>query len=478
MKPYVILLFFVLTFVGYWACHYSVEHTKDETYFSDNIFFQNIATQDSIFTFLAEEGFEHEFATGTKVQIPKGALLSKAGEIVNGPVILSFSAFRDAVDLLSIGVLMDSEFGLNKTAGAFRIEVEQAGKQLILDPSKSIAVKLACYEKEDNYGLYFLNHGENQWEYLYTIKPTINAPHVQLERAKKRLIPRIKFPLDEEYFSLNYKGILDIFYNNNLTNVNHRQTLKKMGEYGLRWPNVMADTLVDFEGSEIKASSLVWHNISRKHFPDWTKNKKGRIEKIKDTRYRLSVINESDSKKFSTQIEAVLPLKKLFSYGPGYWKYDYYSKLKLVSATQNELLTLPTAYRSFRINHFGIYNWQKTIDEMESVKINAQVIDHNKSAGKEIFTGFYYLTGDFKGLIYYPFSEWNDVRLLFDQDARIFAFSHTGILWIFPIKEMEAIDINQLKKMKNPSFKFKMDVSKEKPNSIEELRSVLYHNNF
>lgn len=465
-----ILLFIVL---GFWACQFTFDQGAGTSLIQEAAFLKKVKSQDSIFIFLAEEGFEYQFTSGTSVSIPKSALTDHKGEIVNGPVILTFNTYRDAVDLFAAGVLMNSNQGMSKTAGAFKIEVEQSGKKLFFDPTKTIAVKLACYEKDNDYGLYFYNKKEATWEYLLTAPSTMNDPKMALERTGRKLEPRIKFPLNENYFALNYKGVLDVTYDNNLTNVNHQQTQKKMSQYGLRWFNVEVDEQVKFNGKTQPAEAYLWQNISRKSFPDWTKNQQGRLEKINDLRYNLLVINELGTQTFHTQLAPMMPLSELFSFGPGYWKSDYFNKLKLVSATENELEFMPEAFRSFRINRFGLFNWQKSIEEADSVSIKAQVKPADYNFSKYKISGFYYLTGDAKALIYYPVDEWNNFNFYNDPEARIFAILKEDELWMFPSESMKTIDFQQFQNMNDPAFIFKLEPIHRNSMTVEDLRKLL-----
>ena len=473
MRLYSILGILVLTIIGVLVCQLSINVDKRQYNDKDHLPFSHLVSEDSIFTFLAEEGFEYEFESGTKIKIPKGVLMEYTGELINGHVVLSFKTYRDAIDLLADGIYTEANSIMTKTAGAFKIEIERAGQKVFLDPTKSIEVKLACYEKEDNYDLNYYNKALKSWEPLYTVKPVINENYTQLERKVKDIKPKIKFPLDKNYFAFSYKEILEEIYDHDLTNVNHGQTQKKMKQYGLRWSNVNVKTFIDHQKQRQYAASLVWQNISRKPFPEWTKNKEGKLEQVSRNRYRLIVEDSIEKKKFSTQIKAIMPLKDLFSYGPGYWKSDYSQRIKKVSAAQKILYNMPSAFRSVRINGFGVYNWQKIVEEIESVNITAQLKVKAPQFSPDKNLGFYYMTGDAKGIAYYPPSKWNDFKFLEDPNASIFSILPNNKLLIFPPDRMRSIEFDQLQKMNSPSFIFKLEPVDKRPKSSQELRNIL-----
>ena len=476
MKLYSILGILILTILGFWACQYSLEQEAKSDIDPLNPVLTGLSSEDSVFAFLAEEGFDYEFQSGTQVSIPKDAMVDHSGTVINGLVELSFKEYRDALDLLVAGIMMNPESGMTKTAGAIKLEVAKNGKRLFLDPTKSIAIKLACYEKGDDYNLYYQPEKNSPWEYLLSVKPSINEDHVHLERRITRMKPHIKFPLDEDQFALNYKGILDVVYNNNLTNVNHTLTQKKMEKYGLRWLNINVDSFIEYNGNKVLASSMVWQNVSRKPVPKWTKDRVGRIEKIKNNRYRLVVEDETRTNTFSTQLKALISLEELFSYGPGYWKSNYFTTLKNISATHNVLQNMPSTFRSFRINRFGIFNWQRTIEEEESVQIMVHLKKDEVHSSKAPFTDFYYLSGDSKGILHYPESKWGDFVFFEDANAKIFSILPNNEFWLFPADRLRSIEMNQLKKMKSPSFIFKMEITDHMPDSIEDLRDILETN--
>lgn len=462
-----------LTILGFWACQYTMGEQDEGNSFALNILEEQLPVLDSTYTFMAEDGFQQTFASGTKVTIPGGNLTYKNGHLVNGPVQLSFWEYRDAIDLLAAGISVGTKKGMAKTAGAFRLEIYQAGTPLLFDPTKSIDIRQACYEKEDDYSLFRLEETTNTLDSLFSVRPEINEAHVQLERKLRRTKPQIKFPLDKDHFAFSYKGILDVIYNNNLTNVSHPQTQKKMKQYGLRWSDIQVESFIDYHGRKELASSMIWKNISRKQLPVWTKQAEGTITKINKNRYRLLVQDTTGTKKFSTQLEAVMPLKELFDFGPGYWKNAYKTKVKNNVEGEAQLRMMPSAFRTFRINRLGTYNWQKRSDELESITINAQFKTSESQKAALAAAGIYYLSSDAKGFVHYPLEAWSQLQLFADPGARIFSILADQEIILFPIDELAKIDFSPFKKMDNPSILFKLESTPSKVHSTQELRNIL-----
>lgn len=474
MRLAAVLGVLILTILGFWACQYSLEvpvKTKNNIIHTA---LNTIQPKDSSLTFIAEQGFNYQFPTGTNISIPSGALMNKKGELVNGEVSLLFQEYKDAIDLLLSGIPMNLDYGMAKTAGAFKIEVSQFGEKLILDPTKNIKVRFACYEKEEDYSLYLLNEQEHRLDSLFGVPPEMNEEHTQLERSIKRLKPWIKFPLGEDNFAFSYKGILDVIYNKNLTNVNHKLTKKRMQQYGLRWSSLNVETFIDYNGKRELAALMVWQNISKKPLPDWVASGKGSLMKIGKERYRLIVQDSIGARKFSTQVEPVISLRELFAFGPGFWKNDYLKKIEKVAQEESRLAKMPSAFRSFNINHFGIYNWLRQSDEIPSVNLQSLYKLDDLMIGKDDLPGIFYLSADGKGIIHYSNSEFNKMKLYDDPNDRIFTVSEDGAILLFPLDQMSAIEFNQFKKMKEPSFIFKLKKQNKIPSNSEELRAVLH----
>lgn len=471
MRLSLVLLALVFTVIGFVTCRLA-ETLPDSTSYTYQLpIGEELKEEDQVYNFLAETGFDYEFNSGTSIHIPADALIDQSGKRVQGNVELYFQEYRDALDLFSIGVQLNLDGELSKTAGAFQLKIKQGDQALLFDPSQVISINQATYDKEEDYSLYYLDSEKQIIDSLLTIVPTINEAHVQLERQIKRMKPQIKFPLDEDYFSLSYKGILDVMYNEDFINVNHQLTQKKMANYGLRWSNINVEAFIDYNGKKEFAAMMLWRNVSRKPIPDWTKGGKGTLEQINKNRYRLRVTSADSTRHFSTQIAAVMPLSELFDLGPGYWKKDYELKINQIASLSDALNYMPSAYRQFSINKFGLYSWQKRASEESSVTINATF----RHLDEEVeIVGCYYLSGDAKGLKYYPKSHWPYFEFYTDPDAQIFAVSPDKQIYYYPSQNLMEIEFEHLQKMNNPAFIFEMESAAIQPKSVHTFRQLFH----
>jgi hypothetical protein len=430
----------------------------------------SIEPADSIFYFLAEDGFEYEFSNGTSISIPGRAFIRPDGSLVNGEVTVQLTFYKDALDLFLDAYLMDNKGEVQETAGGFHIQALQNGQALVLDPSRQIKVRLACYSKERGFALYQYNNQLDTWDSLQSVKQEINEARIIIERRHRRNLPQIRFPLNEQYFALSYQSVLDILYSGNYTNINHQRTQNRMEAYGLRWTKLKVKDQIVFEDQLIAAEAMIWKNISRKPFPEWTKNKKGSLEPVGVQRYRLLI--KDKGKSFSTQVEAIMPMEDLFSLGPGYWKKDYEAKLASVDRVDQLIQMMPQSYRSFGIYELGTYIWQKpkTIDSDLLVQIQFKA-PLSKLLSVE---GFYWLSEDQSSLVHFSAEAWDSIPLAADNQGRLFSVAAGRRIINIPKQQIQTLDYEQLRKMQTPAILLKGEELNKLPYNKKQFLEMLY----
>ena len=134
---------------------------------------------------------------------------------------------------------------------------------------------------------------------------------------------------------------------------------------------------------------------------------------------------------------------------------------------------MPSTFRNFSINKFGIYSWQKVSDEEESVIINATFKFPDSVNLETNQIACYYLSGDNKGLVYYPKSRWSEFEFIADPKARIFSITPDRQIFYFPVQTLAKIEFEHLQKMNRPAFIFEMESAERRPESVTELRQLL-----
>lgn len=467
------LVLLVALMLGAIACHDTPETTELVPALV-NPPFPEFDPEFTKFTFTAEKGEFFKMPSGTEINIPPNAIVDKNGKSVNGEVEFNYREMHDATSIYFTGIPMTYGNGHFETAGSFEMRVKKENNLLYLDSTKQVAVKFASFQDGDDYNFYYLDEKAGGWDSLGTAKPEVNEERVKLKKKISRMKPDLKFPLDREYFAVNYKAILDVYYNDNLTNVNHGQAQKKMKAYGLGWNDVKLYQNIDYKGQKELAALMVWKNSSKKAFPKWTEGLSGEIEQVKNYRYNLKVVSPKDTTKvFTTQIEAVMPLKALFAYGPGYWKNDYNATMAKVDQAYEQLNQMAEVYRSFAAHDFGIFNWDKLMKEQDKLILSA---DFQYGSEPEIALNdleIVYVTGDNKGLIKYPKSRWHEMALISDPGARMFTILPGNRIALFPADKFDEIEFDELQQMEKPAYLFEMEIEENPMESINDLRLVL-----
>lgn len=424
--------------------------------------------------FMAEKGEHFKMPSGTEIIIPPNAIVDENGNPISGEVQFNYREMHDATSIYFTGIPMTYGNGHFETAGSFEMRVKKGDAFLHLDSTKQVAVKFASFQTGDDYNFYFLNEKAEAWDSLGTSVPEVNEEKVKLKKKISKMNPKLKFPLDQQYFAVNYKAILDVYYNDNLTNVNHNQAQKKMKAYGLGWNDINLYQTIDFKGQKELAALMVWKNISQKGFPKWTSDMVGELELIKNNSYNLKVTSYKDSTKvFTTQVEAVMPLKALFAFGPGYWKSDYDAAMAKVEEAYQQMNQMADVYRTFSADQFGIYNWDKLMKEEDKLILSADFQYDDEPENSIADIEIIYVTGDNKGLIKFPKSVWHELALIPDPGARMFAILPGKKIALYPADKFSEIEFDELREMEKPAFLFDMEIEEKPMESIDDLRVAL-----
>jgi hypothetical protein len=248
----------------------------------------------------------------------------------------------------------------------------------------------------------------------------------------------------------------------------------KLDSYGLGWENNFCSShyTINFEGEEYPAALFVWKNIHKKSFPKWAEGRVGVLNKIADKLYQFKIYNENiDS--FSVDIEAVMPLKTLFAFSPKDWKTKYQSNIAKIKAEHERAKMMASVYRTFEINQFGLYNWDKPLKEDSKVMVNATF--HFPTAINEKLTevDMVYISGDNRAVITYPKAKWAEMALLPDKRGRLFTILPDKTVAIYSIDRYGRLQFEQwLKEKTPPQFLFDLE-EKKMVKTQEDLKKIL-----
>ncbi|MEM9821589.1 MAG: hypothetical protein AAF985_10975 [Bacteroidota bacterium] len=410
--------------------------------------------------FDAEKGLEHQLANGGHIRIPPNALINELGEVVTGKVEAKYREFHEVgtIFLAGIPMSMQTEKGRQhfQTAGSFQLEVQQNGKDLQLRTGQQAQVKMASWEKEDNYDFYFLDENQRAWTFKGTAPAEVNKAKLTATKQVKKMRKGLPFPLNRRYLAFNYNIIVDVYMNDNLKSVNHDFIKDKMEAYGLGWADIEVRSTIDYQGKKIPAGLMLWRSGSNNKIPDWTNKRYAKMEQVRGKRYRLSMYSKDSSQHFSAEMDWVMPLKSLFAFSPEEWVDNYQANIQKIEAEQQRIAQMAEAFRTFELAEFGIYNWDRLMKEEERVELMAHFdfdvpVDERLNA-MEIF----YVSGDNKSLIRLQNHAERPIALVPDPQARIFSILPNNRLALITAEEYALIDFAALRKEENPEHRFLM----------------------
>ncbi len=426
----------------------------------------------------AENGGQVNLPSGTVINIPPVALVNKKGKPITGDVNIYYREFHDAASIFLSGISMEyavnGDTGHFITAGMFDLRAIQEENEVFIAPGKSIQVKMASFDKNDDFQFYWLDEENENWIFLDNKSPEINEEKELLVEELEKSKPKLEFPLSDEYFVFNYYSILDVYFNDDwrkiMDNEKNPSVKNKARSYGLSWTNIYIRDEIKYMGNYHPASLMVWKKIDNEKTRNWAKlwkigNNKiqgwpedayvSEMKKISGNKYKINIKSWKDKDlEYSARIEAIMPLKSLFAFSPEHWKKNYDDAMLKIEEEEERLKTVADAFRTFEINKFGIYNWDKLMKDESKIFIIAHFkfdTTFNKNlAMPEII----YFPGNDKSLMRLPQITWNQFTLIPDIEAKMAAILPGNKLTVF--EEFNKINFDSLKNIKNPEYTFKM----------------------
>jgi len=418
--------------------------------------------------------------SGTKITIPVNALVDKNGKPIEGSAKLKFREYHNAVDVLLSGIPMniksDGEERIMQTAGMFDIRAEQNGEEIGIAKDKKIDVRLVSFQTGTDYNVFRFDDTGRGWEFVdYNKNVEVNAEKEKLRKSIEKKNPTLAFPLDDKYFSFDYWGILDAMFKDDWNKVyengKNPKIQSRVKEYGLVWLNTNCHELIKYQGVEMIAAMMVWKRVSGNTFPAWLKDDARdytQLTALGGNLYQLKIESNKGGQVYNAVIEAVMPLTSLFRNTPEYWKKNYEEGLAKVQEEMKQLKFEADVYRSFEISKFGIYNYDKLLDDNDAIKIIANFNFNGKS---DDLSDVYYILDD-KTIIRYFKGDWGKVKLKQNATGRFVSIMKGKAVCIFTQDEYSKIDFDGLRKKDNPKYDIMMSKS-ETVNSADDVKKLL-----
>ena len=115
-----------------------------------------------------EEPAVLKYESGTTLDVPANAFLNAKGEVVTGPVDITYREFNDPLEIMLSGIPMtieqDGETRQFESAGMVELNASQNGEPLFPNPDNPIMINMISTTNSDKYNLYYLNPESGAWQ--------------------------------------------------------------------------------------------------------------------------------------------------------------------------------------------------------------------------------------------------------------------------------------------------------------------------
>ncbi len=418
-------------------------------------------------------------ASGSRIMIPKGALIDSLGFPITEACLIHYREFMDPASVMASGIPMtfkNDPANLDKqfvTAGMFEIKGETVTRKKIrISNARPLSVELASNNTQAGFSSFYLDPKTGDWIYSGEELLAKNQRKVDLNRQIEKLKGTLAFS-GKNYFILNSMAMLDVYLNADYAKIvpyygnKHKKLPARLLKYGIRSSDLYCRSGVTFNKSQYAADYMVWENISGIAFPEWTKNNYARLKLIKGNVYELEV-NNTKKQVFKAQIKAVMTIKHLFSFGPEYWTSNYDDAMRQIREDEARLATMKEVTRTLEVNRFGVYNADKFSKEPDAFFVEASFTFPGKAntmAPESIF----YISRNEKSMITYSYGA--DMKLPLSNDSSAF------LMTVLPGNLLAEVSSEQLTAVKaapkakvSHHFDFKV---KAKVNSMEDIKKAI-----
>lgn len=392
-----------------------------------------------------------ELENGTTIEIKAHTFVDENGTPVHEDVTLEYREFHTAADIIASGIPMSYDTGgasyTFETAGMFEIDANADGAPVFIDEGKDIQVNMASFAEGDDFNFYALDEVTGDWSYTGTARPqpmrtgeAINGDTNDTETID---------PNPEPVMPVNSKDVasvidLDVDYS--------------------AFPELKPfKTIVwTYAGKNKQARDQVfnttWRNISLEQGDGAYIMKLSDLEKSAELEVQ-PVLNEADYEAAMQDFENRMD--------------EYDSRQQQMAEERQRLETEAQLVRSFQVQNFGTYNWDRIYKRPEMVRVDAD-FQFNEELDADINNVKVYLVSGLDRAIttYYP-SDWQ--RFSFDptDNNKLLAVLPGNRIAVFSQKDFDKIDPGPINRDEPLSYTFKMKTVPGEVNQMEDLQSIL-----
>ncbi len=398
-------------------------------------------------TIQAGQGGELSLNNGTKIVIPANAFVNANGEAVTGKVDIEYREFHNAAEIIASGIPMTNPEGTKfmQTAGMFEMRGKQGDAAIEIAPDQSVEVKMASFvEDGQTYDFFILDEEKGEWQDKGTAAPQKNAVKIQ---ALKKLATVPEAPIKpqaptEEAFKFDF-------------DINYKKFPELRAYEGVIWQYAGKQEATNPE-KNTWIFSEDWADIS--------------LEKASNGQY--SIVLKSNEKSFKTEVQPVLEGKNLQK---AMYEFEQrqseYTKIKAERKQEETRLAAEAdLLRSFKVEQFGIYNWDVWKDPARMI-LSAK-FDFGKDFNADVNNITVFLvTADNRSVVRYRAGDFD--KFSFDPTANneLMAVLPGNKIGVFSVEDFKKLDIESIQK--DAAFTFKMSVKGKAVESVDDLGQML-----
>lgn len=285
------------------------------------------------FTFNTAKSQDLILPTGSTVHVPANAFVDKNGIPIKGKVTIEWNEYHSISDVISSGIPMDYD-SLGQgydlvTGGMFKIKGFQKGEEVFIANNKQLQVDIASTNQRRGMNFYSFDETTQKWTY----ETTKSFESKQSTKEKQSTISTSKIVLDLNLATNRFPELKD--------------------QLILGW-----ETLEDLDGKTKQV-------LEKRSFTTTL------TKRLTDSTYMVAIqLYDQDNTTYELEVQP-------YTYEQGK-AASVANKLKALK-TQKELTTYfndvasGKIVRSYPINAFGIYNWDCTYVDNQSVELIAKL---------------------------------------------------------------------------------------------------------
>lgn len=404
------------------------------------------------------------YATGSKITIPKNAFLDEKGNLIDGKVNIEYREFSNAFDIYLGGIPMrfDSagESMVFETAGMFEINATSNNKPVYVNPENKITIDMNSFEKGTQYNLYQLDTLTGKWTNIG--KDKISQKKYEEELARLPYVPpypkratgiafTISDPLGLNETSIQeYENVLFDPVNgercSSVYNSNKKIEVKdlKNGKY-----EVIFTTGSIFSGG-IKVSRCECY-LAFKEGEEYSK-----AVKIYKKKYSTLISkNNRIRKKIKKEWDNYFRIKKIYE-NAGLMEVFFKEEIKN-SSGKNKII------RSLKLNSFGFVNCDYPSSYPSGARLSAKFEDEKANEIK--LENIVLIEKGRNALFRYS----DTIKFNPEKENILWGITERGKVAYFKANDFKKINLTDI------DFVFKMAVHDEKLKTHEDITNLLFN---